>query len=47
MHVSMWFEFFGGLFDVKNPWYMGGKCDNKEGDLTILLTNNIYSSFLA
>ena len=33
MCASVWFECFGGLFWSQNPWYMGGKCDNKECNL--------------
>ena len=33
MHVSVWFEFFSGLFLCQTLWYMGGKCDNKDWDL--------------
>ena len=30
MHANVQFEFFGDLFQRQNPWYMRGKCDNKE-----------------
>ena len=33
MSASVWFVLFGGQLQCQNPWYMGGKCDNKEGDL--------------
>ena len=32
----MWYVWARGLvkyFTVENPWYMVGKCDNKDGDL--------------
>ena len=32
----MWYVRARGLvkyFTVENPWYMVGKCDNKDGDL--------------
>ena len=32
MRVSVPFEFFGGLFQCQNPWYMGRKHGNKEWD---------------
>jgi hypothetical protein len=22
MRASLWFEYFGGLFECRNPWYM-------------------------
>lgn len=33
MGASMWFEFFGGFFDVRihDIW----ECDNKDGDLNL------------
>ena len=31
--ASMWLKFFGGLFQCQNPCCMGGKYDDKEGDL--------------
>ena len=33
MRASLWFEIFGDLFQCQNPWYMGGKPDNKEWGL--------------
>ena len=30
MCVGVWFDFFRDLFQCQNPWYMGGKLDNKE-----------------
>ena len=33
MRVSVWFEFFDGLFLSYNMWYMGRKRGNKEGEL--------------
>ena len=33
MIASLWFEFFGGLFQCQNPRYMRGRCDNKKEDL--------------
>ena len=33
MCASVWFEFFVGLLQCQNPWYMGGECDNKDWDL--------------
>ena len=33
MCASVWFEFFDGLLQCQNPWYVRGKCDNKEGEL--------------
>jgi hypothetical protein len=30
--ASMGFQFFGGLLQCHILWYMGGTCDNKEGD---------------
>ena len=35
MCASVWCEVFGGLLQCPTPCYMGGKCDNKEGDLYI------------
>ena len=32
MRASVWFEFFDDLFWCRNPWFMGGNCDNKEWD---------------
>jgi hypothetical protein len=32
MRVTVWFKFFGSLLWCPNPWYMGGKRDNKEWD---------------
>ena len=32
MHVSVWFEFYNGLFSCQISWYLTGKCDNKEGN---------------
>ena len=33
MRASMWFKFFGGLFECQSPCYIGGKHDNKEWGL--------------
>ena len=30
IHVSVWFESFGVVFECQNPWYVGRKHDNKE-----------------
>ena len=30
MCAGVSFEFFGGLFECQNMWYMEGKHDNKE-----------------
>lgn len=34
MRADVWFEYFGGLFWFQNLWFMGGKRDNKEWDLS-------------
>ena len=34
MRVSVWFDFFDGLLQCQNTWYMGGKRDNEEWDLS-------------
>ena len=31
--ASMWFEFYGGLLQCQELWYIGWKYDNKEGNL--------------
>ena len=33
MRASVWFVFFGGALWCRNLWYIGGRCDNKEGGL--------------
>ena len=33
MSASVWFEIFGDYVDAKSLWFMGGKCENKEGGL--------------
>ena len=33
MCANVWFDFFDVVFQCQNPWYMGRKCDIKEGYL--------------
>ena len=30
MRAMVWLEFFDGILQCHNPWYMGKQCDNKE-----------------
>ena len=47
MHVSMWFELFGGLLDVKKTMIYGREMWQQGGRFNNSLKKKIYSSFLA
>lgn len=33
IYASVWVELYGRLLEHQNMWYVGDKCDNKEGYL--------------
>ena len=33
LHAIVWFDFYGGLFELWSMWYIGGERDKKERDV--------------